>query len=100
MLQARGVAAGPVMDGRDALNDEHLRQRGIFRRMTQVDCGERDWVGPFFRDDEGPAPMHRPPVAMGEDNDYIYNLCSATPTGLRGAVVAGHIGDRFDDSIP
>jgi crotonobetainyl-CoA:carnitine CoA-transferase CaiB-like acyl-CoA transferase len=100
-LQARGVAAGPVMDGRDALHDEHLRARGIFRRMTQVDCGERDWVGPFFRDEEGPAPMYRPPVAMGEDNEPIYkSLLGYSDAAYDALVAAGHVGDRFDDSIP
>ena len=100
-LQARGVAAGPVMDARDALEDEHLRARGMFQRMLQVDCGERDWVGPFLRTTEGPLPVRRPPVAMGEDNDHVYkDLLGYSDAAYDALVAAGHVGDRFDDTIP
>jgi benzylsuccinate CoA-transferase BbsF subunit len=100
-LQARGVAAGPVMDARDALHDEHLRARGLFRRMTQADCGERDWPGPFIRTEEGPAPMWRAPVTMGEDNEHVYkDLLGYSDAAYDALVAAGHVGDRFDESIP
>ena len=100
-LQERAVAAGPVMDARDALEDEHLRARGMFQRMLQVDCGERDWVGPFLRTAEGPLPVRRPPVAMGEDNEHVYKDLLGYPDAAYDALVAaGHVGDRFDDTIP
>jgi crotonobetainyl-CoA:carnitine CoA-transferase CaiB-like acyl-CoA transferase len=99
-LQARGVAAGPVMDARDAYHDEHLRTRGMFRRMLQVDCGERDWVGPFIRDEQGPVPMHRPPVAMGEDNEFVYKqILGYSDADYDALVAARHIGDRFDENL-
>jgi|DewCreStandDraft_1066081.scaffolds.fasta_scaffold00623_18 crotonobetainyl-CoA:carnitine CoA-transferase CaiB-like acyl-CoA transferase len=100
-LQARGVAAGPVMNARDAFEDPHLRARGLFRRMTQVDCGDRDWVGPFIRTEEGFLPMHRPPVAMGEDNEYVYKtLLGYSDAAYTWLLEHNYIGDRFDDSIP
>ncbi|MBI2761223.1 MAG: CoA transferase [Chloroflexi bacterium] len=100
-LQARGVAAGPIMDARDAYQDEHLRARGMYHRLTQIDCGERDWVGPFIRDEDGPVPVHRPPVAMGEDNEHIYKtILGYSDQDYDALIAAGHIGDRFDDSIP
>jgi benzylsuccinate CoA-transferase BbsF subunit len=100
-LQARGVAAGPVMDARDAFEDEHLRARGQYQRLFQVDCGERDWVGPFIRDMEGPVPVHRPPVAMGEDNEYVYKtILGYSDAAYDDLLANNHIGDRFDESIP
>jgi crotonobetainyl-CoA:carnitine CoA-transferase CaiB-like acyl-CoA transferase len=100
-LQARGVAAGPVMDARDAFEDAHLRARGMYPRLFQADCGDREWVGPFFRTAEGPVPMRRPPVALGEDNASIYkHLLGYSDAAYDALLAAGHIGDRFDASIP
>ena len=100
-LQGRGVAAGPVIDARDAYEDEHLRARGMYQRMFQVDCGERDWVGPFLRTTDGPLPVRRPPVALGEDNDYVYkSLLGYADATYEELLAAGHIGDRFDGTIP
>src|SRR5207302_3553372 len=71
-LQQRGVAAGPVMDQRDAFEDPHLRARGMFQRRFQEDTGEVDWIGPYIRTEEGPLPIRRPPVRLAEDNEYVY----------------------------
>lgn len=100
-LQERGVAAGPVMDARDAHDDPHLHERGMFPRMANVDCGDRAWVGPFLRTIDGPLPMRRPPVAMGEDNEPIWkDLLGRPAEEYDRLVAAGHIGDRFDETIP
>ncbi len=100
-LQDRGVAAGPVMDARDAYEDAHLRDRGLFQRLYQQDCGERDWVGPYLRTASGPLPIRRPPVALGEDNAHVYKqLLGFSDASFDALVTAGHIGDRFDENIP
>lgn len=100
-LQGHGVAAGPVMDGRDAFQDEHLRARGMFQRVYQVDCGDREWVGPYIRTEDGPLPVRRPPVALGEDNEPVYkDLLGYSAEAYDALLAAGHIGDRFDAAIP
>ena len=47
-LQAAGVAAGPIMDQRDAFADPHLQERGIFEEVYHEDVAARTfmWVRP------------------------------------------------------
>ena len=52
-LQVRGVAAGPVLDARDAFEDEHLRARGMLQPRYQEDTGEIDWIGPYIHTESG-----------------------------------------------
>jgi benzylsuccinate CoA-transferase BbsF subunit len=100
-LQARGVAAGPVMDARDAFEDAHLRERGMLQRRFQEDTGGIDWVGPYIHTDAGALPIRRAPVRLGQDNETIYeNLLGYSRSEYDEMVAAGHIGDRFDDSLP
>jgi crotonobetainyl-CoA:carnitine CoA-transferase CaiB-like acyl-CoA transferase len=100
-LQARGVAAGPVLDARDAFEDEHLRARGMFERGFQEDTGERDWIGSFIRTDDGRLPLRRPPVRLAEDNEYVYRkLLGYSREAYEALIAAGHIGDRFDANLP
>jgi crotonobetainyl-CoA:carnitine CoA-transferase CaiB-like acyl-CoA transferase len=100
-LQSRGIAAGPVMDVRDAFQDEHLRARGMFQRRFQEDTGERDWIGPFIHTEEGPLPIRRAPARLAEDNEYVYKALLGYSGEAYGALLAaGHIGDRFDDALP
>jgi benzylsuccinate CoA-transferase BbsF subunit len=100
-LQQRGVAAGPVMDARDALYDEHLRARGMYQRRFQKDTGERDWIGPFIRTQDGSLPIRRPPVRLAEDNERVYkDLLGCSAAAYDVLLAAGHIGDRFDDTLP
>lgn len=100
-LQARGVAAGPVMDARDAYLDEHLRARGMLQRRFQEDTGEVDWIGPYIHTDDGALPIRRAPVRLAEDNQYVYkDLLGYSDAAYDALIAAGHVGDRFDDSLP
>ncbi|MBW1824637.1 MAG: CoA transferase [Deltaproteobacteria bacterium] len=47
ILQSQRVAAGPVIDEKNAYDDPHLRQRGFFEQMTHADCGTHMY--PRFR---------------------------------------------------
>ena len=100
-LQSRRVAAGPVMDVRDAFEDEHLRARGMFQRLYQDDTGERDWISPFIQTEAGPLPIRRAPAQLAQDNEYVYrDLLGYSSETYDALLAAGHIGDRFDDSLP
>jgi crotonobetainyl-CoA:carnitine CoA-transferase CaiB-like acyl-CoA transferase len=99
-LQARGVAAGPVMDAHDACLDEHLRARGMFQRRYQEDTGEVDWIGPYIHTDAGALPIRSAPVRLAQDNEYVYeDLLGYSTSAVEALRAAGHIGDRFDDSL-
>jgi crotonobetainyl-CoA:carnitine CoA-transferase CaiB-like acyl-CoA transferase len=100
-LQSRGIAAGPVMDARDAFEDEHLRARGMFQRRYQEDTGEIDWVGPYIHTAEGALSIRRAPVLFAQDNESVYQeLLGYSSAEYDGLVAAGHVGDRFDDDLP
>jgi crotonobetainyl-CoA:carnitine CoA-transferase CaiB-like acyl-CoA transferase len=100
-LQARGVAAGPVMDARDVYEDEHLRARGMFQRRYQDDTGEVNWVGPYIRAAEGALPIRSAPARFAQHNMYVYReLLGYTQAEFEALVAAGHVGDRFDDDLP
>jgi benzylsuccinate CoA-transferase BbsF subunit len=100
-LQARGVAAGPVMDARDAYEDPHLRERGMLQRRFQEDTGEVDWIGPYIHASGEVLPIRRAPVRLGEDNEYVYReLLGYSAEDYQRLIADGHVGDRFDDDLP
>ena len=71
-LQAAGVAAGPVMDQRDAYNDPHLKERGMFQEFSQEDTGTHLYPRAPYTMSETPPDIRRGPVRLGEDNEYVY----------------------------
>jgi crotonobetainyl-CoA:carnitine CoA-transferase CaiB-like acyl-CoA transferase len=100
-LQARGIAAGPVMDARDAYEDKHLRARGMFQRRFQEDTGEVDWIGPYIHTDNGALPIRIPPVRYAEDNVSIYkDLLGYSDAAYDDLLAQHHIGDKPDDDLP
>lgn len=97
ILQDFGVAAGPVMDQRDAFNDPHLQQRGIFEKVYHEDVdGSHLYVGAPYKMSDMPIQIRRGPVRLGEDNEYVYKQV----LGVRDEEYAelerlGHIGMDF-----
>ncbi len=75
-LQARGVAAAPVLTGRDLLLDPHYREREVFAlcEHTDPEIGPR----PFGRAfpvrvlGAGPAELRDPPRDIGRDNHSVF----------------------------
>ncbi len=101
-LQARGIAAGPVLDSRDAFEDPHLRARGYFDRVSHPEFGPKnyDWPGMPFRFDDISLKVRKPPAALGEDNEYVYKtLLGYSDDEYRQFVEHGHIGTDYDDTI-
>jgi crotonobetainyl-CoA:carnitine CoA-transferase CaiB-like acyl-CoA transferase len=100
-LQARGVAAGPVLNNADAFEDEHLRVRSMFQRCYQEDTGEVDWIGSYIHTDDGPLPIRIPPVRFAEDNVSIYkDLLGYSDAVYDELLAQRHIGDKPDDELP
>lgn len=71
-LQARGIAAAPVLNSRDLLRDPHLKHRNFYETVLHPEpIGERPLIGrPYklrFRD----AHIKKPGPRFGEDNDSI-----------------------------
>lgn len=95
-LQKAGIAAGPVMDQRDAYNDAHLKDRGAFQQASQVDTGTHLYPGAPYKLTGTPLNTRRGPVRLGEDNDYVYKtLLGVSDAEYTQLESDGHIGTRY-----
>ena len=100
MLQEEGVAAGPVMDQRDAFADPHLVQRGAFEEVFQQDTGTHLYPGAPYKMSETPIRIRRGPVRLGEDNQYVYQeLLGYTPEEYAILEEEGHIGMDYHPDV-
>jgi crotonobetainyl-CoA:carnitine CoA-transferase CaiB-like acyl-CoA transferase len=101
-LQAAGIAAAPVLEASRLLDDPHVQARNLFQPLElEDDIGVYDYPAPLYALPETPGGIRRPPVAMGQDNDYVYKeLLQVSDDEYQRLVEAGHIATRFDDSIP
>ena len=100
LLQEEGVAAGPVMDQRDAFADPHLDQRGAFEEVYQEDTGTHLYPGAPYKMSETPIRIRRGPVRMGEDNKYVYQeLLGYTPQEYAILEEEGHIGMDYHSDV-
>jgi crotonobetainyl-CoA:carnitine CoA-transferase CaiB-like acyl-CoA transferase len=100
-LQSRGVAAGPVLDARDVLADEHANARGIFIETNVPEAGPTRLPRPLWRFSDADIAIRKPPVALGEDNEYVYRqVLGYSEDEYRALLDAGLIGDDFDKTIP
>ncbi len=59
LLQNAGVAAGPVMDQKDAYDDPHLNEREMFEEVCQEDTGTHRYPGAPFKMPETPVKIRR-----------------------------------------
>ena len=97
ILQDAGVAAGPVMDQRDAFADPHLQQRGIFEEVYHEDVdGSHLYVGAPYKMSDTPIRIRRGPVRLGEDNEYVYkHVLGVSDEEYAELKRLGHIGMDF-----
>ena len=101
LLQGLGIAAGPVLDQRDAYQDPHLEERGIFEEVTQEDAGTHRYPTTPYRLSEIPMPVRRGPVRLGEDNEYVYKtLLNYSDQEYAEFERQGHIGMDYADEVP
>ena len=100
LLQEAGVAAGPVMDQRDAFTDPHLLQRGAFQEAFQEETGTHLYPGAPYQMSETPLRIRRGPVRLGEDNKYVYQeLLGYTPQEYAILEEEGHIGMDYHSDV-
>jgi crotonobetainyl-CoA:carnitine CoA-transferase CaiB-like acyl-CoA transferase len=70
-LQAAGVAAFPVQDCRDLVEDEHLEGRDFFVRLPHPEVGVRTHAGIPWHLSDTPLAVRRPAPLLGGDNEQI-----------------------------
>jgi crotonobetainyl-CoA:carnitine CoA-transferase CaiB-like acyl-CoA transferase len=71
-LQAAGVPAGVVQNGRDILeSDEHIRAREYYVHLEHPEAGNTAHDGPGFRLSKTPAQYRMDAPCLGEHNEYV-----------------------------
>lgn len=97
ILQAAGVAAGPVMDQRDAFADPHLQERGVFEEVYHEDVGGSHlYVGAPYKMSDAPIKIRSGPVRLGADNEYVYKqVLGVSDEEYAEFERMGHIGMDF-----
>jgi len=92
-LQREGVAAGAVMDDRDAFQDPHLKDRGFFEKLTHPDAGTHLYPGIMWKMSKTPNAIRTPPCCLGEHNEYVYKkLLGISDKEYAQLEKEGHIG--------
>ena len=100
LLQAHGVAAGAVLNQRDAFHDPHLQARGMFEKAYQEDVGTHWYPRAPFRMSGSDVKIRRGPVRLGQDNEYVYKtLLNVSDEEYDALVVAGHIGEEYASHV-
>ncbi|GIW56825.1 MAG: CoA transferase [Nitrospiraceae bacterium] len=100
-LQARGIAAAPVLEASRMFDDPHLRARNFFRKQTVRDAGTHEYVGPLWQFEKTPVEFYQPPVCFGEHNEYVYReLLKVSDAEYETLKAAGHIAEEYDPSVP
>ncbi|MBI2856303.1 MAG: CoA transferase [Chloroflexi bacterium] len=72
LLQGDGIIAGPLLHEAHSYNDPHLKDRGFFVPVTAPEVGTHLYPGTVYKMSNIPFEVRRPPVRLGEDNDYVY----------------------------
>lgn len=101
-LQGAGVPAVPVLPGWRVLGDPHVRARGLYEECDLPDGrGRYACPGPLYALPACEGGIRRAPVAMGQDNDYVYRELLGVSDGEYARLAAeGHVADGFHESIP
>ena len=100
LLQTHGVAAGAVLNQRDASNDPHLQAREMFEQARQRDVGTHMYPRAPFKMSESDVRIRRGPVRLGQDNEYVYKtLLGLSDAEYDALVEAGHIGEEYADHV-
>ena len=96
LLQAHGVAAGPVIYDEDAFSDPQYESRGFFEPVTHKECGTHLYPGIMWKASDHPNGIRLPPCCLGEHNDYVYSgLLGYGPEDYARMEAEGHIGTSY-----
>jgi benzylsuccinate CoA-transferase BbsF subunit len=91
-LQAVGVAAAPVCDAADVMDDPHLRARDAFVEVHHPEAGTHPWPRLPARLSASPAHYRRPAPLLGQHNHEVLALwAGCTPAEVEALHAAGVI---------
>ena len=100
-LQAAGVPAAPVLHSWRVLDDPHVRAHGLYEPCEiEDDIGVYVYPGPLYELPASEGGIRRPPVALGQDNDYVYReVLRVSDEEYDRLVAEGHIATEYDQSV-
>ena len=74
ILQSRGIPAGPVINSKDLLLDQHMNDRGFYEQITHNSAdniGKQIYSGRAWKMSNAQAKIRRPGPGLGEHNEQI-----------------------------
>lgn len=71
LLQKEDIAAGPVLDAKELMEDPHLTDREFFETVTHPEAGTHPYIGMYAKLSKTPGSIRKPAPRLGEDNDYV-----------------------------
>jgi len=100
-LQAQGVTAGPVMTAKDAAEDAHLRDGGVWKELpATADYPATEFVRPPYRFSRSDVDLRTPPALFAEHNDYVYReVLGLNDEEVAKLTAQGHITDTYDADL-
>ena len=100
VLQAARIPGGPVIHEDEAYRDPQLEARGFFVPVTHPEIGTHRYPSTTFKMSKLPFVVRKPPIRLGEDNEYIYKqVLGKTQDEYDQLVAEGHIGMDYDPSV-
>jgi len=93
LLQAAGVPCGPVLNGRQVLDDPHLQARGFFADIPHLEAGIHRYAGVPVTLSQTPAAFRLPAPCLGEHNTEILRELGLSNAEIATLQREGVIGD-------
>lgn len=78
-MQAAGVPAGLVANGKDLDEDPQLKHRSCFVWLEHAEMGMTAYDVPPFRLSKTPAELRMPAPCLGQHNEYVYTKLLGIP---------------------
>ena len=95
LLQAAGVPAAPVRNGRDIAGDPGLRAAGFLVPLEHPEAGRHDYPGLAFRLDRTPGQIRSPAPCFGQHNRFVLGgLLGLDDAAIAELYAAGAVADQ------
>ena len=93
ILQQVEVAAGPVLNAKELVEDPHYQSRGFFETVTHPEAGTHPYIGMYAKFSKTPGSIRTPAPRLGEDNGYVFGeLLGLTQDEMDRLAADGIIG--------
>ncbi len=100
LLQNKGIAAAPLLNGADDFSDPHFKESGVLEKITHPEAGTYVYPGIAWTQTNTPNHVRRYAPRLGEDNEYVYKgLLGISDEEYAELEREGHIGVDFEQHV-